>query len=195
MPAWPKYCGAFRLKWLLPAAAYDSPLYDDWLALIEEKEIPVTIARAGQQIELGGGIIIKVFSPEVTPLTSQDPDIDNNGVALRLENDNISFFFTGDIRQEREWTLIRQRADLASTVLKVAHHGSDTSTTAEFLAAVNPQVAVISTGADNKFGHPGDEVLGRLAQVSGQENIYRTDEQGTIEFITDGERLWVKTEK
>ena len=56
-------------------------------------------------------------------------------------------------------------------------------------------MAVISAGADNKFGHPGDEVLGRLAQVSGQENIYRTDEQGTIEFITDGERLWVKTEK
>jgi len=60
------------------------------------------------------------------------------------------------------------------------------------LAAVNPQLAVISVGADNKFGHPAPEVMERLEQKLGLENIYRTDEQGTIEFITDGERLWVE---
>jgi len=188
----------FQVKQVLhPDLAYDSPLYDDWLALIEGKGIPATIARTGQQVKLGSGIILKVLSPETTPLTSKDPDIDNNGVVLRLKNDNISFLFTGDIRQEREWTLIRQRANLASTVLKVAHHGSDTSTTAEFLAAVNPQVAIISAGADNKFGHPSDEILERLRERLGSENIYRTDtgEDGTIEFTTDGERLWVETGK
>jgi len=79
-------------------------------------------------------------------------------------------------------------------VLKVAHHGSDTSTTPEFLAVVNPQLAVISVGADNKFGHPSDEVRERLGEKLDLENIFRTDEQGTIEFVTDGERLWVKTE-
>ncbi|MFC1912554.1 ComEC/Rec2 family competence protein [Chloroflexota bacterium] len=186
----------FQVKQVLyPDLAYDSSLYDDWLTLIEEQEIPATTARTGQQIDMSNGITIKVFSPETTTLTSQDPDIDNSCLVLRLKNDDISFLFTGDIRQEREWALIRQRADLASTVLKAAHHGSDTSTTAEFLAAVNPQVVIISAGADNKFGHPGDEVLNRLAQTPGQENVYRTDEQGTIEFIADGERLWVKTEE
>jgi len=80
-------------------------------------------------------------------------------------------------------------------VLKVAHHGSDTSTTPEFLAVVNPQVAVISVGADNKFGHPSDEVMDRLKEKLGSENIYRTDECGTIEFTTDGKRLWVEVER
>jgi competence protein ComEC len=76
-------------------------------------------------------------------------------------------------------------------VLKVAHHGSKTSTTPDFLAAVNPVAAVISVG-ENRYGHPGDEVIERLEETLGAENIYRTDEQGTIEFITDGERLWVR---
>jgi len=80
-------------------------------------------------------------------------------------------------------------------VLKIAHHGSDTSTTPEFLAVVNPQIAVISVGADNRFGHPTPEVMERLEDRIGSEKIYRTDKQGTIEFTTDGERLWVKVEK
>ena len=79
-----------------------------------------------------------------------------------------------------------------STVLKVGHHGSATSTTVEFLDVVNPRLAVISVGADNPFGHPSRDVVDRLRQRIGQENIYRTDEDGTIEFTTDGERLWVK---
>ena len=60
---------------------------------------------------------------------------------------------------------------------------------------VNPQLAVISAGADNPFGHPGDEVMERLEEIPGSENIYRTDWHGTIEFITDGEKLWVKLER
>jgi competence protein ComEC len=59
---------------------------------------------------------------------------------------------------------------------------------------VNPQLAVISVGADNRFGHPTPEVIDRLEEKLGSENIYRTDEQGTIEFITDGERLWVRVD-
>jgi competence protein ComEC len=106
--------------------------------------------------------------------------------------DDVSFLFTADIRQEAEFKLIADRADLSSTVLKVAHHGSDTSTTPEFLAVVNPRLAVISVGADNKFGHPSGEVLERLKERLDPENIYRTDEQGTIELITDGEKLWVE---
>ncbi|MBA7695942.1 ComE operon protein 3 [subsurface metagenome] len=96
---------------------------------------------------------------------------------------------------EAEFELIARRANLSSTVLKVAHHGSDTSTTPEFLAVVNPQLAVISVGKNNLYGHPTPEVMARLNQKIDSENIYRTDERGTIEFITDGERLWVKTEK
>ncbi|GAH89299.1 unnamed protein product, partial [marine sediment metagenome] len=77
---------------------------------------------------------------------------------------------------------------------------SATSTTPEFLAVVNPQLAVISVGADNRFGHPTPEVMERLEEKLGPENIYltydaRTGEHHTIEFITDGERLWVRVER
>jgi len=77
-------------------------------------------------------------------------------------------------------------------VYKVAHHGSETSTTSQFLAAVDPEVAVISVGADNTFGHPSPEVVERLIDRLGEDNVYRTDEDGTVEFITDGERLWLR---
>ncbi len=104
----------------------------------------------------------------------------------------VSFLLTADMMWEAELELIHNRANLKSTVLKVAHHGSDTSTTAEFLVVVNPQLAVISVGADNEYGHPSNEVLSRLEDRLGSENIYRTDEDGAVEFITDGERLWVR---
>ena len=87
------------------------------------------------------------------------------------------------------------RADLSCTVLKVAHHGSATSTSPGFLGVASPQLAVICTGTDNKFGHPDDEVLARLTQAVGADSIYRTDVHGTVEFITDGERLWVEVER
>ena len=118
--------------------------------------------------------------------------MDNNGMVLRLKMGKVSFLLTADIMWEAEFELIAHRADLTSTVLKVAHHGSNTSTTPEFLAVSNPQFAVISAGIDNKFGHPTDEVMDRLVEKVGSENIYRTDEQGTIGFSTDGERLWVE---
>ncbi|GAI31153.1 unnamed protein product, partial [marine sediment metagenome] len=111
----------------------------------------------------------------------------------RLNWGRVSFLFTADIRDEAEFELVSQRANLKSTVLKVAHHGSKTSTSSQFLAAVDPEIAVISVGMDNPFGHPSPEVVERLIDRLGEENVYRTDKNGTIEFITDGERLWVKT--
>ena len=83
---------------------------------------------------------------------------------------------------------------MRSTVLKVSHHGSKTSTTSQFLAAVDPEVAVICVGKDNPFGHPTTEVADRLRDMVGEDNVYRTDEDGTIEFVTDGQILWVKAD-
>jgi len=184
----------YKVKQVLyPDLDYDLPVYDEWLRLVTEKDIKYTIAQAGQEIDLGDGVVIEVLSPQV-PLLS-GTDIDNNGVVMRITVDEVSFLLTADIRQEAEFELIARRASLNSTVSKLAHHGSDTSTTPEFLAVVNPQVAVISVSEDNPFGHPSDEVIARLREKVGSKNIYRTDENNTIEFITDGERLWVKTEK
>ncbi len=186
----------YRVKQVLSLDLdYDSLIYDEWLNLIKEKNIKYTIAQAGQRIELGGGVVIEVLNPQRPLLTGTASDIDNNGMVLRLSIGDVSFLLTADIMWEAEFELIAQRADLNSTVLKVAHGGSDTSTTPEFLAVVNPQIAVISVGIDNKFGHPSPEVMARLEDRVGSESIYRTDEQGTIEFITDGQRLWVEVGK
>ena len=186
----------YKVKQVLsPNLDDDSSTYNEWLKLIKEKNIEHTIAQAGQKIDLGEGAVIKVLNPKRLLLTGTGSDIDNNGVVLRVNMDEISFLLTADIWREAEFELITRRADLNSTVLKVGHHGSDTSTTPEFLAAVNPRLAVISAGADNRHGHPSPEVMERLREKLGSENIYRTDEQGTIEFITDGERLWVKVER
>ncbi len=169
-----------------------SPMCDEWLSLIKEKNIKYTIAQAGQRIDLDDGVVIKVLNPQIPHLTATKSDIDNNGVVLHISMDDISFLLTADIMWEAEFELIAQRADLPSTVLKVAHGGSDTSTTPEFLAVVDPQIAVISVGEGNPYGHPNPEVIERLEKKLNPESIYRTDRQGTIEFITDGERLWVE---
>jgi len=185
----------YKVKQVLhPDLDFESDIYDEWLRLLKEKDIKCTTAQAGQQIDLGRAVI-KVLNPQKPHLTGTESDIDNNGIVLHISMGEVSFLLTADIRWEAEFELITHRANLTSTVLKVAHHGSDTSTTPEFLVVVNPQLAVISVGANNRFGHPTPEVMERLENRIGSENIYRTDEQGTIEFITDGERLWVRVEK
>ena len=181
---------------LYPDLDFHSSIYDEWLSFIDERNIEYTLARAGHEISLGSQeVLIEVLNPQIPLLTDTQSDVDNNGMVLRVSAGEVSFLLTADAMWEAEFELITRRANLASTVLKVGHHGSTTSTSPDFLSAVNPQIAVISVGADNKFGHPTDEVMDRLIEKLGSENIYRTDHYGTIEFITDGDRLWVRVEK
>jgi competence protein ComEC len=179
---------------LEPGVSYNSSIYKEWCNLVEDKGIEHSIARAGQEIDFGDGVKMEVLNPPESLWEGTSDDVDNNGVVLRLSWHNVSFLFTADIRADIEFELIAQRANLKSAVLKVAHHGSDTSTASQFLAAVDPEVAVICVGADNLFGHPGSEVLQRLTNSLGEDAVYRTDEDGTVEFIADGETLWVKAD-
>jgi competence protein ComEC len=183
----------YKVKQVLePGVSYNSSIYREWCNLIEDKGVKYNIAWAGQEIDLGNGIKMEVLNPPEGLFEGTSDDVDNNGVVLRLSWGKVSFLFTADIREEIEFELIGQRANLKSSVLKVAHHGSKTSTTSQFLAAVDPEVAVISVGADNTFGHPSPEVVERLIDRLGENNVYRTDEDDTVEFITDGERLWLR---
>jgi len=172
-------------------AGCESAACDEWQRLIAEQGIESTTAEAGQRIELGEGITLEVLHPPDAMLESTGSDTDNNSVVLRLVYQDFSLLLTGDIFGEAEDYLLAQKLDMRSAALKIAHHGSDTSTITAFLDAVDPQVAVISAGAGNPFGHPSTDVLDSLSDIQ----VYRTDEQGTIELISDGERLWVKTER
>jgi competence protein ComEC len=122
----------YRVKQVLqPDLDFESSIYDEWLRRVEG--IKNTEARAGQQISFGGAVI-SVLNPPAPPLEGTESDIDNNGVVLHISLGRVSFLLTTDIMAEAELELITRRADLASTVLKVAHHGSATSTTPGFLA-------------------------------------------------------------
>jgi beta-lactamase superfamily II metal-dependent hydrolase len=117
-------------------------------------------------------------------------DANNESLVMKLTWGDVSFLLTGDIEDEAEDRLVRSGVDLRSTVLKVAHHGSATSSTAAFVEAVQPELAVVSVGANNPFGHPVASVVDRLAAESA---VLRTDEHGTIDISTDGNRVWVET--
>ncbi|MDA1128475.1 MAG: hypothetical protein O2913_07235 [Chloroflexi bacterium] len=119
----------------------------------------------------------------------------NESLVLRLTYGDISFLLTADIEAESEGLLASRGTGIQSTVLKVAHHGSKTSSIAGFINEVGPAAALISVGEGNPYGHPNEEVLGRLQAHTGGENLYRTDLDGDVEFVTDGAELWVTTER
>jgi competence protein ComEC len=172
-----------------------SPAYAEFCDTVAEENIDCTAAQAGQSIDLSGGATIEVLNPPDTFLEGTDSDADNNAVVLRVEMGNVSFLLTSDLYWDGELYLVAERANLESTVLKASHHGSSSSTYPAFLTAVDPQVAVVSVGADNRFGHPTEEVMERLVDWVGDGNVYLTSERGTVTFTTDGEHLWVETER
>jgi len=169
------------------------PVYDEWLALIEEKDIPFTLAKTGHQIDVDG-VIIDVLNPQNKYFEKTGADMDYNGIVLNVAFGEISFLLTADVGKYTELELIKERLIPQATVLKVGHHGSSSSASAEFLNVCRPQIAVISVGTDNDYGHPDEEVMDRLIEMAGEQNIYRTDRNGTIEFISDGIRLWLTFE-
>jgi competence protein ComEC len=178
-------------KVLSPDLDFTSQAGTAWLNAVEEKGIEQDIATPGQRIDFDN-VTVEVILPKIPP---DDPSVDASGVSLRVSEGNFSFLLTADITAATERELILEGADIQCTVLKVAHHGSAHGTSHEFLSVSDPEIAVISVGKDNKFGHPAPEVMQRLEDKVGKENMYRTDENGTVEFITDGEKLWVVKEK
>jgi competence protein ComEC len=174
---------------LEPGYPATSQTYVRWLELLAEKRISALLARSGVQIELEPGLVCEVLHPASDP----DPEGKANDASAvtRWTWGQVTFLLSGDIERAVEATLVASGQSLEATVLKAPHHGSDTSSSTAFLQAVNPQLVVISVGADNRFGHPSPEVLERLAG----RTVLRTDERGTIEVVTDGSQLWVRTER
>lgn len=164
--------------------------YRAWLASVNDEGLAVETGAPGQSVNLGGGARLDVLGPD--PAMAADSELNNTGVVMRLSMGDVSFLLTADIEAKAERALIADGVDLHATVLKVGHHGSRTSSTREFLAAVRPQVAAVSTGKDNPFGHPAPDVVARIVEYA---PVYDTAVSGAIHFETDGQRLWVSTSR
>jgi competence protein ComEC len=161
--------------------------YQRLRAVARREKVRVKTAMRGQVLNLGDGIRAQVLHPRRPLITDTESDLNNNGIVIRLTYGGVSFLFAADIEAAGEAQLVASGSDLASTILKVAHHGSDSSSTPAFLNAARPRVAIISAGERNPFGHPSRSVLSALR--SRGIRVLRTDVDGAITIETDG-RTW-----
>ncbi len=157
-------------------------VYTRMMEAIAAEGCPVYNALPGETYSLGEFDMF-ILSPD----PKADLDSNNSSIVIKATWGETTAMLTGDAEKPAEESIMQtySAADLGSMLLKMGHHGSRTSSTAEWLAAVNPKIAVISCGRDNSYGHPHAEALARIKAYVG-DKIYRTDELGSIVFITDG---------
>ncbi len=171
----------------------DSPVFAEWQSTIKRLGLSTVQAESGVGISMGDGVSLAVINPLQSDAIPGASDTNLDSVVIRASLGKVSFLLTGDLPDSAERRLIIERANLRSTVLKAGHHGSSGSTSQEFLAVVDPAIVVVSVGTGNAYGQPSAEVIDRITGLG--RDIFRTDEQGTIEFITDGQRLWAKSDR
>ena len=154
------------------------------MSAVEAKGIAYRTASVGLQLKLGDEATLTVLHPGDAPLRGTRSDLNSNSVVLRLDHEDVSFLFTGDAEDPTEHTLLSANLQHID-VLKVAHHGSGHSTSAGFIRATTPTYALVSCGADNRYGHPVPATMQRLRQAGTQ--IYRTDLSGHVRVLSDGD--------
>ena len=172
---------------LSPVIDDDSESFRNFRKYLDRQGVEITIPKAGAQYLLGASTITVLGPTEIT-----DND-NNNSIVLKVEHGDYSFLFAGDAEKQEENKIISSKADLRSTVLKIGHHGSASSTSDDWLSAVSPGAVVISCGSDNEYGHPTEEVLERLKKQEVQ--VFRTDLQGDIAFFEEEDGLYYTVEK
>lgn len=164
----------------------DIPEYKEWQRVVREEKANLIIAQAGQRVRIARDVYLDI----VYPFEALDGKVAKNSndtsvVALLTFKKN-SFLFTGDISEKAEEDLAASNFQIKSNVLKVAHHGSKTSSSDYFLESVSPEIAVIQVGK-NSYGHPTEEVLSRLGKLG--IKIFRTDKDDDIKIFSDGQKL------
>ncbi|MDL2288651.1 MBL fold metallo-hydrolase [Oscillospiraceae bacterium OttesenSCG-928-F05] len=173
---------------LMPDVAHTTRAFRDLMDVIEGKDLDVDFPAPGDTYRLGAA--------EMTILAPQKDygsELNNWSLVLTIRFGSHTFLFTGDAEAESEADQLRAGADVDADVIKVPHHGSNTSSSTEYIAAVSPGYAVISVGTGNSYGHPTSDVLDVYEQIGAA--IYRTDLHGTVIVISDGSDIAVKTSK
>lgn len=171
---------AFKVgKLYMPKASSNTKTFTDVVNAAKNKGLSFTAPNPGESFKLGEATVT-ILSPN----GSGYEDLNNYSIVVKVAFGNTSFLLTGDAEDVSEKEIMAKGFDVSSTVLKVGHHGSNSSTTSEFLSKVNPKYAVISVGKDNTYGHPKQNILDRLKGKG--IPVYRTDESGTIVATSNG---------
>ena len=173
----------------MPRVVHTSKTYENLLLTIKEKGLKVNPAKSGLALDCGP----EVKAMFVAPNNESYENINDYSVVLKLTYGMTSFLFTGDAEAVSEQEILAVKTDVKAEVLKVAHHGSSTSTSGPFLQAVSPEIAVISVGEGNSYGHPNPQVIAALTES--KVEIYRTDLHGTIVVTSDGQEISITTDK
>lgn len=168
---------------IMPDYEKDTKTYQELVDVIHDKNMKITYPVVGEQYALGEAKFT-IIAPNSN---SYGGNANDYSVAILLEYGKNRFLFTGDAEEASEAEMLTNGIDISADVYKVAHHGSRSASTQEFLNAVHPKYAVISCGEGNSYGHPHAEVLNRLRSMGVE--VFRTDEQGSIIASSDGENI------
>ena len=170
-----------------PVTTGTTETFQSFVKYLAQRGKQITVPTAGETFALGRAQV-QILGP-----LHRAEDSNDNSIVLKVSFGATSFLFTGDAERAEEQDLLNAGVNLQSTVLKVGHHGSDTSTSYPFLRTVAPQYAVISVGAGNSYGHPTEAVLSRLRDAG--VTTFRTDMQGEITAVSDGQTINFSTAK
>jgi len=158
----------------------DSENYQEFCKIVKERRIKVQVVEEGQRVKVEKDLYFDILWPNANNRINEN-SINNNSLVCKMVYQNFSVLFTGDIEEIAEKAILQEYKNtnrLKSTILKVAHHGSKSSSTKEFLDVVKPKIALIGVGKKNTFGHPNSDILERLEDI--RSEVFRTDEEGEI---------------
>lgn len=169
-------------KVFLPNIIHTTKTYRDVISAIKNKNLKITKPKVGDSYKLGQSIVTIIGPPN-----KKFSNLNDYSIIIKVAYGKTSYLFTGDAELDNEEDALRSGLDLSSTVLKVGHHGSHSSTSVNFLNKINPSYAVISCGKNNDYKHPHKETMSKLKRKN--IPVYRTDELGTIISISNGDEI------
>lgn len=172
---------------LCPVTSYDSKTFSSFTKYLGQQGVSITVPEPGDTFSLGSASVI-ILGPQ-----KSYEDTNDTSIVMKVVYGKTSFLFTGDAERTAEADILGAGYDLSATVLKVGHHGSDTSTSYPFLREIMPEYAVIQVGKGNSYGHPTEDTLSKLRDAG--VKVYRNDLQGTVICASDGETVSFSTEK
>jgi len=177
-------------EFLDPGLDHPTEAYVKVLKMVEKKKIPFKIIRAPRVLTWDPDMLVQILWPDPEGYVPTDPN--NNSIVVRLVYGDVVYLLTGDVEKLVEEQLYTYRNQLRTTVLKIPHHGSNTSSTRRILEFINPRLGVISLAMNNKFGFPDEDVLARYKSM--EIPVLRTDRSGTIKTLSNGKRVRVMPE-